>query len=301
MCLIGLSLAAGEERAPFSADTLRRAVRQNPDGAGIMYVHDARLRVERFPPGQGRAFIERVLHLQTAVSGPLAWHVRLATRGSKDELHPFWVQRGSLALMHNGHLDIPVPRSQWSDSRGLAQVLARLPARWWEADALRWLVENAILGSRVLLMSNDSEVVRLGRGWVRDPEAGHWYSNASWSGAAMPKKWEWLGDGAHFRLVTEESERPKIEALKTEEAEAPKAEAPKAEAPKAEPAAVPPVPNVRRDEDWARTILWRLEGVTLCRDCKDRLAPTSPALPEFRGAGYRGECEICGGAWPWMD
>src|SRR4051794_31860747 len=90
---------------------MRRAWVNNPDGAGIMYVEDGHLRIEKFLKSEA-ALWKRYKDFtggdgQSPQDRDIVIHFRYKTHGAvcKDNCHPFRVHPG-LGMVHNGIIDI---------------------------------------------------------------------------------------------------------------------------------------------------------------------------------------------------
>ncbi len=168
---------------------------RNDDGAGYMYAKNGRLHI-----GKGymtlAPFLEAVHALPSDVDRVL--HFRIGTTGAKDGsmTHPHLVSpapdytdasypmqvQGEVAICHNGILSglIVPPGSKRSDTAIFADdVLADLPAKWWEHPGTHWLIE-AWMGTHnkivVLTAAGQLYILHAKQGtW----EAGVWYSNTS--------------------------------------------------------------------------------------------------------------------------
>ena len=76
---------------------LQNCWNNNDDGAGMLYIEDGQLQVEKFPNIGGDSFTQfydRYTTVKTSPSGnlPMLLHFRIATHGMSDEyLHPFLV------------------------------------------------------------------------------------------------------------------------------------------------------------------------------------------------------------------
>src|SRR5512145_2186340 len=110
MCLIQVQKAGTE---PMALDDIRQAWCSNSDGAGYSFVKATK--------GGKRLFVFRSLklreftdayfadHEKWGASSPFVLHFRFATHGSKgiDNVHPFIIAGGAVAVFHNGVLPSP--------------------------------------------------------------------------------------------------------------------------------------------------------------------------------------------------
>lgn len=139
MCVI----LACDEKLP-GEKTVRAAAERNPDGGGVAWVENGKVRWEKGLP-DGKAAWDVIKAVGRA---PLLAHFRIATVGGKIEklTHPFPISPGipldlkgqaPAVLMHNGHWNAwdthlktalsaskgKWPRGEWSDSRAIAWFL----------------------------------------------------------------------------------------------------------------------------------------------------------------------------------
>jgi hypothetical protein len=166
--------------------TVRRAWVNNPDGAGIMYVEDGHLRIEKFPTSEA-ALWRRYKDFtggdgQSPQDRDIVIHFRYKTHGNvcKENCHPFRVHPG-LGMVHNGIIDIEQAFSdRRSDTRAFVEdVLRRLsPQFLYNADAMTLLAERVGKHNKLIFMDRKGTVriVNEGAGFW---EGDVWYSNYS--------------------------------------------------------------------------------------------------------------------------
>jgi hypothetical protein len=161
----------------LSRETLQRCATRNPHGFGIMWADKGKLNTARYLPSERKDFIKRALILQ-ACDVPMVLHFRWATHGAvtKENTHPFVIRKGHSALMHNGILGIPCVKG-WSDTRTFAyEVVRGLPEGWEKIPTVKWMMDQATLGSKVAVMYADGSVTILHKN-AGISEGGIWYSN----------------------------------------------------------------------------------------------------------------------------
>ena len=177
------------------ADTIRTMWDHNNDGAGLMYVENGKVRVEKgfmkyksFTKALER--LEKRLDLTTT---PLVMHFRIRTHGGTNPecTHPFPITDSIGALKklqvstdvgvaHNGIITSVVPRPGISDTMEyiatqLAPLKRALPKFYENKDA-RLLIQNAI-GSRMVFLTKAGNLYTVGD-FVED--GGVLYSNDSY-------------------------------------------------------------------------------------------------------------------------
>jgi len=118
-----------KENQMFPEKALENAVRNNPDGVGIVYLNGDDVRVERhLPEKPDPEFVMRLLEKDKDTTRFL--HLRYRTRGpiNKENLHPFSVinnKTNSLYLMHNGTFQVGSSTVESSDSKIFAEEVVR--------------------------------------------------------------------------------------------------------------------------------------------------------------------------------
>jgi hypothetical protein len=126
MCLI----IAVEESRKMSADDLEAAIESaiwfNSDGIGITYAEGGKAKIEKTVVGYDTV-IERALDIYQNTRDPFILHLRYNTVGSSTKVnaHPFRIT-DSIAMAHNKTLKIEPANKGWSDSRTVAELLARM-------------------------------------------------------------------------------------------------------------------------------------------------------------------------------
>jgi predicted glutamine amidotransferase len=193
MCLI-IQKPAGRS---VTAEFLRNAWQDNPDGWGLFHLHDGRPAHAR---GMGlEALLEHNARLP--LHSEVYLHLRKATYGGvcATLVHPHPV-RDSLLLMHNGSIDHLAPCDPTrSDTVELAHALRDLLAGLSDEQAARllrsqgWarLIAPLIDGSSIVLLDAWGSV-RLGRAWHR-VDASRW--DASMVGIEVSNLKHWQPQG----------------------------------------------------------------------------------------------------------
>jgi len=218
MCIIAAKPA--NTKMP-TQDTLENMWYGNPDGAGIMYVKDGKVRIEKGLM-TFKAFNEKLDEIRKQVdltTVPVVMHFRITTHGGTcpANTHPFPVtdsvkllQRTSLAtsvgVAHNGIIPI-TPRKGISDTMEyiasqLAPLSKALP-RWYKNSDAVTLVKNGIQ-SKMAVLTSKGELVTIGD-FVEDE--GILYSNYSYNGWGRYSRfgyadWDYFGDDWSYSSKT---------------------------------------------------------------------------------------------------
>lgn len=178
--------------------------RMNPDGFGIAYREDDDTTYYlRYGPDQADEFVEKLKEIDASPKVYVA-HFRKGTSGAncKELAHPFPYTdpvAGTVLVFHNGIIGIPSNGPLESDTSVYVDtVLAKLEPEWWKNSAQKFLVEQTIDGSRLLVMTLDEVVILNEKGWtVRD---GIMYSTfpygyyGSYNGSYSGYNSEWRSD-----------------------------------------------------------------------------------------------------------
>lgn len=168
----------------------------NPDGAGIMYVLDGKVHIDR---GYMRlsAFLQRLRELSKTIDFdaiPVVLHFRIASAGGvkPENCHPFpltaseWIIRqlrctAELGMAHNGNIH-GYGNSSLSDSMQfmllqLAPMSQAVPRFWHNRYCLE-MIANATRGSWIVLLGADGALITIGDFFLeRD---GIYYSNKTY-------------------------------------------------------------------------------------------------------------------------
>lgn len=170
--------------AHVSRKTFMRAWSNNPDGAGFAYVANGALVVVKSTDG-ARAFWKLY---RAAVEGPakksnVVIHFRYATHGAKtvENVHPFLIHSGALAVVHNGILDCDPPNGDTrSDTAYFCDtVLETLGAGFHRADAVCSVLGSLIGGRNKLILMDTTGYARIVNSAAGLWENHIWYSNRS--------------------------------------------------------------------------------------------------------------------------
>ena len=191
MCVILLS--AKGNKAP-SEEQIKQAFRRNPDGAGFAYCDKSDHNKVKWEKGfmTVDSLLERLRPLDQWTDTTLAIHFRIGTAGKNDKAtcHPFPISTvfGDLrktsgegaVLFHNGVLDTggwADPLS--SDTQDFVIATAPLFQKYNKSKVRDKFIEEAVKGSRLLVMYDDNKVKLYGD-WHKSDEGDLLVSNKLW-------------------------------------------------------------------------------------------------------------------------
>jgi hypothetical protein len=171
------------EGSRVSHGLVKRAWNNNPDGAGIMFLDETGLRIEKFLYYEKDLWeFYKSLLIEDVQDRDVVMHFRFATHGCADEVncHPVEVLPG-VGMVHNGIIHIDQKKEDpRSDTRAFAEeYLSKLPPDFMLHPGILHLIGYAIGKGSKLIFMNASGLVRIvneGEGFWRD---GIWYSNSS--------------------------------------------------------------------------------------------------------------------------
>jgi predicted glutamine amidotransferase len=120
-------------------------------------------------------------------------HFRIATHGKIDlpNCHPFEVNE-NLAFCHNGIINISNEKHESDTASFNKLVLKELPKDFIKNEAILYLVENALSGSKLVFLDSEGDYTILNEDeglW----KYGCWFSNRSFEETAQiyVDKWAW--------------------------------------------------------------------------------------------------------------
>lgn len=138
----------------------------NPDGFGLMWRDAELIRYQKYAPDEFEFFRNQLKALDVT-DVEYAAHWRNATAGdhNREMAHPYEYTDASgtpIVAMHNGIINIKTSKEESDTYAFVHQVLAKLATGWWDDPALRFLVEQAVGWSRLLLFT-PAETVYINR------------------------------------------------------------------------------------------------------------------------------------------
>lgn len=163
-------------------DILKTSFENNPDGGGFVWTESGTLYIIKgiFDVDN---FIKTYHEIESKADGNILIHCRISTSGliDEDNSHPHIVN-DSTALIHNGILNIPVPKeSKKSDTvLFIEKYLKDLPSDFVYNKSIMQLIEDRIGSNNKFAFLNtngDYFILNESAGyWVQ----GVWYSNTSY-------------------------------------------------------------------------------------------------------------------------
>lgn len=192
MCIIA---AKPSGVAMPTRDTIRNMWNVNSDGAGIMYVENNKVRIEKGFM-KYKSFAKKLDELERRLdltATPLVMHFRITTHGGTkpENTHPFPItdsigalkklkSYADVGVAHNGIITSVSPRKGISDTMEyiatqLAPLKRALPRFYTNKDAML-LVKNAI-GSKMAFLTKEGKIYTIGD-FIEDK--GVLYSNGSY-------------------------------------------------------------------------------------------------------------------------
>lgn len=156
-------------------EQFERCWRNNPDGAGLAYVHKGKILIEKELTSVDK-FIAKIRACEK-ISDKLIIHFRWSTHGSKSvaNIHPFRVSK-DVVFVHNGILsDMPAHVSK-SDTAMFCETLKRLPDGFIHMRGKRRKIDKATQGSKLIFLDrhNQHKIIHENAGHWKN---GNWFSN----------------------------------------------------------------------------------------------------------------------------
>lgn len=178
MCIIALKPAG----AKLSDETIRNMWDNNDDGAGIMYADRGKVRIVK-----GLMNLEDFKKAYQRIGNhrKMVMHFRIKTHGavSAELTHPFWIRKGSLAMVHNGIITLTSDMNigNESDTSIYAKVLAHRyddPREALRSETELQRITSEIGWSKLVFLDGNNEHIIVNEksgDWVD----GCWFSNSS--------------------------------------------------------------------------------------------------------------------------
>lgn len=170
--------------------------KKNPDGAGLMWVEDGRVKIAKgFMQYEAfERYLEKLSGKIDMVKTPIVMHFRITTHGGTkpENCHPFPITENlgllqklessiDIGVAHNGVLSI-TPRTGISDTMEyiLTQlsVIKKINRKFYREKKFLELISNATVGSRLCFLTANGEIVTTGN-YIKE-ENGLLYSNSNY-------------------------------------------------------------------------------------------------------------------------
>jgi predicted glutamine amidotransferase len=177
MCIAALAKSGG-----FTKEQLTAFHRANSHGGGYMWVENGVIKTVRHIRDID-SYVNVGLYLTKKGITNLATHCRIATLGSVSfpNAHPFMLNEGKAAMMHNGSFYHSTEKADYSDTRELAELQGDLLGNkeLMTVAGIKEKVEDAINGNKVIILYEDNTTMILNESkgkW----EGEQWFSNEGW-------------------------------------------------------------------------------------------------------------------------
>lgn len=155
----------------LSKDTMENCYENNPDGMGMLWSEDGKLRVYKRLKKFGRfySYYEKIRNKYPDI--PIVLHFRIGTSGLNDieNCHPF-LCNDNIGFVHNGILGIKEKTKKVSDTYTFNQlVLKGLPDNFIHNVGIRFLIEEAVgTGNKLIFLDSKNGW------WIANEDEGHW-------------------------------------------------------------------------------------------------------------------------------
>jgi predicted glutamine amidotransferase len=197
MCLIAYRNKPGSH---IPNAVIEYNLKSNPDGFGIAWRDPEQgLLHAKFAPSESSQFVELLKNIDKTDMVYTA-HWRTGTHGpnNKELAHPFPYQDNDgneILAFHNGIISIKTSADESDTSMFVKYVLSGLKGKWWDDDAIMFLVESSIGWSRMLLMTEDEDVFINEDQWKVE-------NGISYSTAPGPFATKWVTPGTPLLTAT---------------------------------------------------------------------------------------------------
>jgi Glutamine amidotransferases class-II len=155
---------------------LKNAFNANPHGCGIAWVENGEINILKGMWTFDKFWAE----YQAREKHPMLIHFRFATHGEKNETncHPFMLNGGQFAMIHNGVLPIAQTIEHLSDTGNFCELVLNPLLKTVQPDnpALRYLIEQTIGKNNKIAVIDVS-----GNATIYNEGAGHWHKGVWYS------------------------------------------------------------------------------------------------------------------------
>lgn len=187
------------KKGTISDEYLRNSFKNNSNGAGIAYTKDNKLYIIKGIFNEDE-FVQAVRDVELIADSNILIHCRISTSGliDKDNSHPHIVNKNT-ALIHNGILDIDVPKnSKKSDTvLFIEKYLKDLPTDFINNKAILKLIEDKIGTSNKFCFLNNK-----GKYAILNEKSGEWVNSVWYSNGTYKYYYEskWNSKGNTYLL-----------------------------------------------------------------------------------------------------
>lgn len=178
MCIAALAKTGG-----FTKEQLTAFHRANSHGGGYMWAENGKIKTIRHIRDLN-SYVNIGLMLTERGITNLATHCRIATLGSVSlqNAHPFVINDGKAAMMHNGSFYHTTEKADYSDTRDLAEARGTLLGNkeLMSVPGIKEKVEKAIEAyNKVIILYADNTTIILNE-HTGKWEGEQWFSNQGW-------------------------------------------------------------------------------------------------------------------------
>ena len=159
-----------------SIKSIETMFKNNPDGAGILYIQNKKIRV--FKTFEVNQLISKYNSIKANINTDIVIHCRIGTHGLKsfDNIHPFIVNK-NLGFVHNGIIsDMPIDKKHSDTYMFNELILKQLPADFISNEAIKELISGYIGSSKLVFMDYNQNITIINEHkglW----DNGIWFSN----------------------------------------------------------------------------------------------------------------------------
>lgn len=180
MCLLILNSSK-----PISREQLYNAWENNSDGGGMSFVDGKELVIQKYD--DFNEFYQDYQEIRRETSKPMILHFRITSSGSAsfDNIHPFFITQGKVAMGHNGTIS-SLGDSVTSDTRHLANLLSE-----FKGTSVSIVRHVGVAGMIRAIIGGYNKLVFLDRHGdfeIFNEHLGHWTAQGDWMSNDSYKK-----------------------------------------------------------------------------------------------------------------
>lgn len=161
------------EDTVLTKEGLERCWRNNPDGGGVSYAEDGRIRVFKTMDQD-----EWVNYIMANMDRELVIHARYTTKGltNVSNCHPYYVGKEAVCFMNGTMAHLPTEKVR-SDTRIFCEdIMTQLPHGWRDSSSVVELIRHYAGSAKLIFMHDDGRVDILNEA-LGDWSEGAWFSN----------------------------------------------------------------------------------------------------------------------------